>query len=490
MVVPGVLAGDSFLIQVGNPDSLHEVDLQPGQFEITIAPPPPSNDTCATPLDLDGLGIHYWDNATAWTSGFDGGGAPCGAFPSSLGIIQDVFFRWVAPSNGSYRFEASPDATSNRIAIHLGQDCGASCLASSSSVLSQQFPFVTGFNLQAGDSVLIQVGGAPPSNGVGTRWLWIDEVPSTVTNATCASPLPVQTVQGEAEIVWYSANPTASGFQGGDPVLCPYGPAIFEDPIPIQKDLFFTWTPLVSRPFRIRVEGALDSINPVLAVHLGSDCSATCMEQVGDPYQDIAELTMTPSACQTYLIQVGFARWSQQEPGLLVFEMVDPTLPNPIGLSCQPSGVHHEGLAVTLGCSLAGSGAGAGLKLHADQGPTDAFGFFLVSASANQSLPLFNGTLCLDSPIGRYSQRVANDQQLPQLASIGVFDSTGVFMNLSGTAGSSGGVGFEVPLELPFSPGGTTIQPGDTWNFQLWYRDDPNSPAAGANLSDVLQATF
>ncbi len=490
LVVPGVLAGDRFLIQAGRPVSLHAIDLLPGQFEITLAPPPPPNDTCSTPLDLVGLGIHSWDNTHARTSRFEGGGAPCSAFPAFLGITQDVFYHWVVPSDGSYLFEASAGAMNNRVAIHVGPNCSALCLATSGPLSSALYPNVTGSDLQAGDSILIQVGGSGPGADFGEGWLRIDEIPSTVSNKDCANPQSVPTLQGEAEVVWYPAIQSSSGFQGGDPVLCPYIIPFFNDPQPIQNDLFFTWTPNVSRPFRIRAEGFLGSMSSVLAVHLGSDCSATCLGQAGATSQTNSELILTPSACQTYLIQVGFDWGVPPQPGYLIFELVDPSIPSPIELICPPTTVHHEGAAVSLTCSSIGSDAGSGLTLKAVLGPTEAFGFFLVSAGANQSMPLFNGTLCLDAPIGRYSQRVANDQGLPQLASIGRFDASGTFQNLSGTATSNQGAGFEVPLELPFSPGGATIQPGDTWHFQLWYRDDPISPATGANLSDVLQATF
>ena len=40
--------------------------------------------------------------------------------------------------------------------------------------------------------------------------------------------------------------------------------------------------------------------------------------------------------------------------------------------------------------------------------------------------------------------------------------------NLSNTAVS--GFGFDVPLVLPF-PGSQSILAGDTYHFQLWYRD-------------------
>ena len=45
-------------------------------------------------------------------------------------------------------------------------------------------------------------------------------------------------------------------------------------------------------------------------------------------------------------------------------------------------------------------------------------------------------------------------------------------VNLSGSGASAGGMGFDVPLELPFSPVGQTIGSGTVYYFQVWYRDE------------------
>jgi hypothetical protein len=68
------------------------------------------------------------------------------------------------------------------------------------------------------------------------------------------------------------------------------------------------------------------------------------------------------------------------------------------------------------------------------------------------------------------------------LNSIGRFDAGGVFQNLAGT--STVGSGFDLPATLPSPPGGT-INPGATWNFQLWYRD-----GAASNFSDGILVMF
>jgi len=88
----------------------------------------------------------------------------------------------------------------------------------------------------------------------------------------------------------------------------------------------------------------------------------------------------------------------------------------------------------------------------------------------------------------RYNPQVATNQGLPQLNSLGQFDGAGQFQNLSGT--STVGSGFDVPTELPFSPAGKVIAPGDTCFFQVWYRDQDMGGGSSANFSDMVEATF
>ena len=58
---------------------------------------------------------------------------------------------------------------------------------------------------------------------------------------------------------------------------------------------------------------------------------------------------------------------------------------------------------------------------------------------------------------------------------------------------AASGNGFDVPVELPFSPPGQVINPMETWYFQVWYRDQlpplPN-PGSSANFSNMAEATF
>jgi hypothetical protein len=159
--------------------------------------------------------------------------------------------------------------------------------------------------------------------------------------------------------------------------------------------------------------------------------------------------------------------------------------------ACDPGQPHCLGGSVRLGNSSFEPSAASGFHLEATGGPPLEFGFFLYASSAGSSLSVFNGLLCLDAPLGRYSSTVAGNQGLPQRSSIGRFDAAGVPQNFAGTSGV--GSGFDVPLELPYSPVGQFVASGSTFAVQLWCRDQlgsPPMPGSTANFSNALIVTF
>ena len=102
------------------------------------------------------------------------------------------------------------------------------------------------------------------------------------------------------------------------------------------------------------------------------------------------------------------------------------------------------------------------VTLMVDQLPLH-FGYFLTS----QTQGFFNppgsqGIICLSGTIGRYNQ-IANIIQ--------------------GPCGS-----LQVDLTaIPVNPP-TAVLPGDTWNFQAWFRD--NNPGLTSNFTDGVSITF
>lgn len=146
---------------------------------------------------------------------------------------------------------------------------------------------------------------------------------------------------------------------------------------------------------------------------------------------------------------------------------------------CDPANPNSTGQPTQLSANL-GSGFGSGLHLEAHHGPSGQFGYFLIGTTFNEpGITLSQGRLCVSGSIGRYNAGSG------QLNSTGQFDGSGVFQNFVGTATSTGGTGFDVPITIP-TTGSPTIQPGSTYTFQLWHRE----AAGAANFSNGLEITF
>jgi hypothetical protein len=159
-------------------------------------------------------------------------------------------------------------------------------------------------------------------------------------------------------------------------------------------------------------------------------------------------------------------------------------------ISCDPAQDHYLGNYVKLDGSSFGSGVGSGLHIDAVDGPADEFAFVLISPDGSANINVFNGVLCLGNPQGRYNPNSATNQGLSVLNSLAQFDAAGVMQSITGNATSTGGSGFDIPTELPYAPAGQVINSGDTYYFQVWYRDVITVPGDSANFSNVLKATF
>ncbi|MGK0220473.1 MAG: hypothetical protein ACI9HE_003984 [Planctomycetota bacterium] len=138
---------------------------------------------------------------------------------------------------------------------------------------------------------------------------------------------------------------------------------------------------------------------------------------------------------------------------------------DPIFSYCDPAGVNEDGLMASL-TSTADALAGSGMTLHCTGGTAGQAGIVIVSDDVSGILSLSNGTLCLQG-FGRY-----NGNAGPGGHSLGLFSAANVFQALTGN-GDANGEGFRVPVQLPTPPGGN-VTAGQTWYYQLWYRDNPS----------------
>ena len=97
--------------------------------------------------------------------------------------------------------------------------------------------------------------------------------------------------------------------------------------------------------------------------------------------------------------------------------------------------------------------------------PSNQFGYFLVSAN-QATVPGpggSQGVLCLGGSLGRFNNQVQN----------------------SGLLGT-----FQIQVDinsLPLNPA-VSVLPGETWNFQTWFRD--LNPVPTSNFTHAIAVTF
>jgi hypothetical protein len=129
-----------------------------------------------------------------------------------------------------------------------------------------------------------------------------------------------------------------------------------------------------------------------------------------------------------------------------------------------PNSTNYSGMLSAGGSAFV---AANNLRLNANCLPLNSSGYFLTSQT-NGFAPNAGGSqgnLCIaGGPIGRYV-------------------GPGQVLN-SGSAGS-----FSLPIDLTQHPtplGFVAVAPGETWNFQCWYRDTGST----SNFTDALQVMF
>jgi hypothetical protein len=141
------------------------------------------------------------------------------------------------------------------------------------------------------------------------------------------------------------------------------------------------------------------------------------------------------------------------DPGGLGQRSCSPAVPNSTG---NPASLHATGSATV---------SDQDLQLATINLPHQQFGYYLCSqASAVVPNPGGSmGILCLGGQIGRFTAQVAS-------------------------TGNTGHLAIDVNIaQLPIGAG-VAIQPGDSWIFQLWYRDI--APISTSNFSDVITIGF
>ena len=200
---------------------------------------------------------------------------------------------------------------------------------------------------------------------------------------------------------------------------------------------------------------------------LWSACGGPSLGQSGGtgvPGQQLLTYTNDTGAPQTVFVEYA---WAGSFPGAeLEFDLTLRRFVDSLGTNyCGPAVANSSGLSAVISAAGDVLVVDNDLTLTASSLPVNQFGYFLASQTQGfiQGPGGAQGNLCLGGLIARFKADVA-------------------------ATGDSGSFTLDVDLnEIPTSPM-TAVQPGDTWNFQAWFRDA--NPAGTSNFTDAVSITF
>jgi hypothetical protein len=401
---------------------------------------------CSNAQVISGFGPWAFDNTAA---GLDGP-LDCGGQP----VRKDVWFLWTAPNANDYRVSTCGGTTlSTRVAVYNGHDCVNYPLISCQASNCAQQTTVS-FTSVTGNEYLIRLGSRNfGESGSGTFLIELDPCGAVnddglEDNDTCDAAVPIgdgtypNLFVSKYDDDWYEFDVPAGGT--------------------LNIDFLFT-----------HASGDLDAF-------LFDTCGGTQLD-LGFSANDNENINwVNPNACDVTVRCLLNHFPPDTSSDCNDYDMVvtgTGTTGNPCGnlgitVTCDPANNHTQGSYTKLDTSSLNAGT---LHVEATDGPVAEFGYLLVSAQATATLAVSNGILCLNTPQGRYSPAAGAG-----LNSIGNFNAAGTFE----VPPNSGSTGWDVPVTLPSPPGGS-IAPGDTWYFQLWYRDGTRS-----NFSNAIQVDF
>jgi len=205
---------------------------------------------------------------------------------------------------------------------------------------------------------------------------------------------------------------------------------------------------------RLYLDGALDSVHPTPGMVLGataSDLTLGADFPGGDEYLDgtLDDVRLYDGALSAGDIATLYGG------------------SGPIGTNyCGPAIMNSANQSAVISAIGVDQAGGHSLELTAAQMPVNQFGSFIVSMTQD-FVPMSGGSqgnLCLGGQIGGFKQDVKN-------------------------SGAGGEFALDVDtLVIPQPGGSVAIQPGETWNFQAWFKDQ--NPGATSNFTDAVSVTF
>ncbi len=159
---------------------------------------------------------------------------------------------------------------------------------------------------------------------------------------------------------------------------------------------------------------------------------------------------------------------SINEAGLDAFQVVQLTCSSTqIGSSyCGPAVQNSSGQSAVIAAYGSDAVVDNDVTLMATQLPTNEFGYFVNSQTQDFVVGPggSQGNLCLGGTTGRH-------------------------MSTLGSTGAAGELSAVLDLtQIPTATGPYAVQPGETWNFQCWFRD--HNPGSTSNFTDGVEILF
>ena len=401
-------------------------------------------DDCANAQAISGLGPHAFDNTAATLDGT----ADC----NGKNTFRDVWFRWVAPQSGGYKFETCGQSNIPvRAVVYDGASCPAGspiACGDSGCVFDTRFSFPT----TAGQTYLVRVGAKnQTTSGTGSFTFIFDPCVTTPDdgfeeNDDCASAVPV-----------------GDGAYPGN----------------VVKKTDTDWFRMdVADGATITVDALFLHSNGNIETWLFDACGGTLLDN-GGSITDNETVTWSNAtgSCRTVLFQVEML-YSDPNNECNTYDLVvaGSSAPGTCGgcfptVYCDPASGSTNNLAgISIdACSLQNTTSNL---VHLVSAPPNQFAYLLIGDGSSKVTdpPGALGDLCIvgGSCVGRYSKDA--------------FAADGSGNGEVNIAQSlSGGPGYGIPTC------GGNIGPGETWNFQFWHRQPMGQPSA---FSQALSVTF
>ena len=443
---------------------------------------------CPIPGDTCADAIAVAAGATAFdTTGLSDSGFHDGSCVSRNGFT-DIWFVYTAGIDGDHVLDTCGADIDTVLRIFDSADCAtAVCLAGNDDACAMStgagFASSLTATLVAGQSYLIQIEGWGSSD-IGAGTLTITEPSACDGNDDFFTQ-----VFGNGDCA--SASPLTNGYYTG---------------LTVCQDRLDFYTFTVANGATLDAQIQFDQATADLDMFLYD--AATCNSDPADPgcagslacgysasSNETLSWTNTTGADLAVTLRVNI--WANNAADIASYDMsISGIAASSVSVVCTPPNANSTGGAVTIGASNSGfftSGGAPVTWLNATGGPDGEFGYFLVSATyAEPGVSVADGLLCLTGGIGRYNAEAGNSNGLRNSTGTFAASATGglsVFQCANGLTIGGAATGFNVPDQLPWIAGSSipapNIQPGDSFTFQMWYRD-----GASSNFSDAVSVQF